>query len=83
MTRWKWLGHQDPGGHAPAKTLNRLAEEGEEGFAIVIGVEDGTALITARGDVVDGAGKFDAKWSCHNAPRFPRMMRNAEGISKM
>src|SRR5437762_14270346 len=69
----KVVGHQHPGGDAPAEAFDRLGDEAEEGFPIAVGEEDGALLIAARGEVVDGAGELEAKWSCHSAPRFPRM----------
>src|SRR5438045_2113830 len=72
------VSHQHIGGDAPAEALDNLGEEAEEGFPIGIGEEDGALLIAAGSDVVDGAGKLDAKCSCHSPPRFPRMIRDTE-----
>src|SRR5260221_14315034 len=65
------IGHQDPGGEAPAEAVDDLAEEGEEGLAIGGGAEDGFALVAARGEVVDGAGILDAKGTCHSTAEDP------------
>ena len=56
----KVIGHQHPGRDAPAKTLNGLSEETQEGEAIGVGAEDGAALVTPGGDMIDGAGELDA-----------------------
>ena len=74
---WKWVVHDDPGRQTPAEALDGLAEEGQEGFAVGVGAEDGFPLVAARGDVIDGAGIFDAYRSCH-APRIPRRRGIAE-----
>ena len=41
----KVVRHQHPGGDAPAEALDGFAEETQEGEAIVVGAEDGAALI--------------------------------------
>jgi hypothetical protein len=56
----KVIGHQHPGRDAPAKALDGLAEETQEGEAIVVGAEDGAALIAPRRHVIDSADEFDA-----------------------
>ena len=39
---------------------------------------DVCASLAARRHVVDAPGDLEAKWSCHSAPRFPRMEGTAE-----
>jgi hypothetical protein len=72
------IGHQYPGREAPTETLHSLSEEGEEHSGIDVVAEDGPSFIAARRDVVESAGKLDAKRSCHNTPRFPRLQQVAE-----
>jgi hypothetical protein len=65
------IRHQDIRHDAPAKPLRGLAEELEERTPIAIGAEDRTPLIAARGDVVNGSGKVETKWSCHDSAEVP------------
>src|SRR5205807_1855080 len=70
--------HQNPRRDAPTEALRGLTQKLQKGFAITIVLEDGTLFVAARGDVIDGVGKLDTKWSCHKVPRFPRFQRNSE-----
>ena len=56
----------------PPLSAAELAEEGEEHGAIDVVAEDGSSFIAVGSDVIEGAGKLDAKRSCHDVPRFPR-----------
>src|SRR5258707_3047109 len=62
----------------PTVTTNGLAEEIDKGESILVGTDDVLAGVAAVGGVPKGAWIFDAKRSCHNAPRLPRRQRNAE-----
>src|SRR5258708_29764069 len=75
------IGHQDTGGEAPAEAVDDLGEEGEEGLAISVGAEDGFALVAARGEVIDGAGIFDAKGTCHSTAEDPSGSSYRRGFS--
>src|SRR5258708_26934516 len=75
------IGHQDPGGEAQAEAVHDLAEEGEEGLAIGVGAEDGFALVATRGEVIDGAGIFDAKGTCHSTAQDPSAATYRRGFS--
>src|SRR4051794_4265924 len=74
----KVVRHQHPHRDAPAESPGRLAEKVHECDPIVVTEKDWTPFIAARGDVVHSAREFNAKWSCHSSPRFPRLFENAE-----
>lgn len=73
------IRHQHPRGDAPPKALHGVPEKREEHPSIDVIIEDGPSFISAGRDVIERVGELDAKWSCHNAPRFPRMSPIAEG----
>src|SRR5258708_40176795 len=75
------IGHQDPGGEAPAEAVDDFAEEGEKGLAIGVGAEDGFALVATRGEVIDGAGILNANRTCHSTAEDPSESSHRRGFS--
>jgi len=57
--------HQAIGVADPVVAPCDVLEGVQEGDAVLVAPVDGLFLIAARGDVVDGAGVFDPKGSCH------------------
>ena len=53
--------HQAVGQHLRAEALHALGQHGEQGSAVGVVHEDGLAPVAAGGDVVHGAGEFDAE----------------------
>ena len=57
--------HQTVGVAGPVVAPCDVLEGVQECDAVLVAPVDGLLLIAARGDVVDGAGVFDPKGSCH------------------
>ena len=54
------ITHQAVGVTEPVEALYRLAEDGEKEMAVVVIFEDISPGVAARGNVIDGTGKFYA-----------------------
>ena len=59
------IGHEAIGRAAPMKAVGDLFEDVQEDLPITVIVVDRLLPVAARGDVVDGAGKFDSQGSGH------------------
>ena len=59
--------HEAVGMAQPVIAFLDVLKRPEEHFAVLIVLEDGLLLVAARGDVIDGAGIFDAKRTGHGA----------------
>ena len=53
--------HQAPGVTHPVELPDHLPQRFEEQLAIFVVLEDVFATVTARCDVIEGAGEFDAE----------------------
>ena len=58
--------HQTIGVARPLEAIESLAQEIQKLAVVPIVVKDPLASVSARGDMIDGAGKLNAQWSCHH-----------------
>ena len=57
--------HQAPGITHPVELSDHLAQGFEEQLAIFVVLENIFATVTARGDVIESVGEFDAEGAGH------------------
>ena len=61
------IAHQAVGVTQPVHALTGRVKHSEEGVAVSVIQEDIGPAIATRGDMVEGAGEFDAERSSHGA----------------
>jgi hypothetical protein len=57
--------HQAIGEHLAIEARKGLSDHVQQGKTVVIILENGLLPITTRGNMVDGAGELDSKWTGH------------------
>ena len=57
--------HQAPCQGTSIKPMQRLAQNAQQVFAILVAQYDGLAPVAPRSDVIHSAGELDAQGSCH------------------
>jgi len=78
------VAHQAVGVAEPAVPLDDGGEDGEEKFPVISSVIDHPPGVAAGGDVVDGAGEFDAQRAGHGVLLlvFQRSLPRKSGMAR-